>query len=100
MAYTLYAEGGKSLDWTELYRAVAPLRKRVELFPIPPDGTRGAGLGFSVPQRNLNELAWEEITQILDVLQKKFGMDVYAMNREEKITPATLEAVKSQFLGE
>jgi len=100
MAYTLYAEGGTSLDWAEVHRVVAPLRKRVELFPIPPERTGGAGLGFSVPQRNLNELAWEEITQILDVLQKKFGMDVYAMNRAEKITPATLEAVKSQFLGE
>jgi hypothetical protein len=93
MAYTLMAESRKGVDWIALHGALAPLRKRVELFPIPASN----GLGMSVPQRLRNELAWEEFTQILDVL-RKFEMDVYDMHTGARVEAGALDAVKGRFI--
>ena len=93
MAYALMAESPKAIDWEALHRAIMPLRKRVELFPIPASN----GLGLSVPQRLRNDLAWEEFTQILDVL-KRFEMDVYDLATGTKVAPDTMEAVKQSFI--
>ena len=96
MAYTFMAESPKAVDWTALHGAVKPIRKRVEIFPIPASN----GLGLSVPQRLRNELAWEEFTQILDVLLKRFEMDVYDLASGAKVVQATMESVKNQFIAE
>ncbi len=96
MAYTLMAESSKTVDWPALHGAVAPIRKRVEVFPIPASN----GVGLSVPQRLRNELAWEEITQLLEVFQKKFGMDVYDLASGNKLGADTLDAVKQAFIVE
>ena len=69
--------------------------KRVELFPIP----AANGLGFSIPQRQRNDLAWEEVTQLVDVLSK-FEMNVYDLASGTKLGPETLETVKNQFITE
>ena len=95
MAYTFMAESPKAVDWAALHGAVKPIRKRVELFPVPASN----GLGLSVPQRLRNELAWEEFTQLLDVL-KKFEMDVYDLASGTKVGPDTLESVKGSFITE
>ena len=95
MAYTFMAESSKPVDWQALHRAVMPIRKRVELFPVP----EANGLGFSVPQRQRNELAWEEFTQLMDVL-KKFEMEVYDLASGKKLGADNLEAVKSTFVTE
>ena len=95
MAYTFMAESPKAVDWAALHTAVKPIRKRIELFPIPASN----GLGFSVPQRLRNDLAWEEFTQLLDVL-KKFEMDVYDLETGTKVGADTLEAVKGTFITE
>ena len=95
MAYTFMAESPKAVDWAALHGAVKPIRKRVELFPVP----AANGLGFSVPQRQRNELAWEEITQLVDVLTK-FEMDVYDLSSGTKLSPDTLESVKNVFIAE
>ena len=95
MAYTFMAESSKPVDWPALHRAVMPIRKRVELFPVP----EANGLGFSVPQRQRNELAWEEFTQLMDVV-KKFEMDVYDLASGTKVGPDTLESVKGSFITE
>ncbi|MBI3854535.1 MAG: hypothetical protein HY293_02460 [Planctomycetes bacterium] len=95
MAYTLMAEGPKPVDWAALHGAVKPIRKRVELFPVPASN----GLGISVPQRLRNDLAWEEITQLMDVF-KKFEMDVYDLATGTKLGADTLESVKQKFVVE
>jgi hypothetical protein len=95
MAYTFMAESPKAVDWAALHGAVKPIRKRVELFPIP----AANGVGLSVPQRQRNELAWEEVTQLLDVFTK-FEMDVYDMASGTKLGPATLETIKNGFVVE
>lgn len=95
MAYTFMAESPKPVDWAALHGAVKPLRKRVELFPIP----AANGLGFSVPQRQRNELAWEEFTQLVEVL-KKFEMTVYDLASGAKVEASTLETIKTQFVTE
>ena len=95
MAYTFMAESPKAVDWAALHGAVKPIRKRVELFPIP----AANGVGLSVPQRQRNELAWEEVTQLLDVFTK-FEMDVYDMASGTKLGPGTLETIKSGFVVE
>ena len=95
MAYAFMAESPKAVDWAALHGAVKSLRKRVELFPIPASN----GLGISVPQRLRNELAWEEFTQLLDVL-RRFEMDVYDLATGAKVAPATLESVKGSFISE
>jgi len=95
MAYTFMAESPKAVDWAALHGAVKPIRKRIELFPIP----KANGLGLSVPQRQRNELAWEEFTQLLEILNR-FEMDVYDMATGTKMGPATLETVKGSFVVE
>ena len=95
MAYTFMAESPKPVDWAALHGAVKPIRKRVELFPIP----AANGLGFSVPQRLRNDLAWEEVTQLMDVLSK-FEMSVYDLSSGTKLGPETLESVKGSFITE
>ena len=95
MAYTFMAESSKPVDWPALHRAVMPIRKRVELFPVP----EANGLGFSVPQRQRNELAWEEFTQLMDVV-KKFEMDVYDLASGKKLGADNLESVKNTFVTE
>jgi hypothetical protein len=95
MAYTLMAESPKEVDWAALHGAVKPIRKRIELFPIPASN----GLGLSVPQRLRNDLAWEEFTQLLEVF-KRFEMDVYDLASGTKVAAATLESVKTGFIVE
>ena len=95
MAYTFMAESPKPVDWAALHGAIKPIRKRVELFPIP----AANGLGFSVPQRQRNDLAWEEVTQLADVLSK-FEMSVYDLASGAKLAPDTLETIKNQFIAE
>ena len=96
MAYTLVAESARPVDWAALHAAVMPLRKRVEVFPVPASN----GLGMSVPQRLRNDLAWEEITQLLDVVLKKFEMDVFDLQTGEKVDPRGLDALKQSFIVE
>ncbi|HZE96320.1 MAG TPA: hypothetical protein VE981_04805 [Planctomycetota bacterium] len=100
MAYTLMAEAPKGVDWPVLHAEIKPIRKRVELFPIPADGGSPAALGISVPQRLCNDLGWEEFTQLYDVFLKKFGMDVYDLGAGVKVTPETLDALKGRFIVE
>jgi hypothetical protein len=95
MAYTFMAESPKAVDWSALHGAVKPIRKRVELFPIPESN----GVGLSVPQRQRNELAWEEITQLVDVFNK-FEMSVYDLSTGTKLGPDTLDSVKNVFVAE
>ena len=95
MAYTFMAESPKPVDWAALHGAVKPIRKRVELFPIP----AANGVGLSVPQRQRNELAWEEVTQLVDVFGK-FEMSVYDLSTGTKLGPDTLESVKNVFVAE
>jgi hypothetical protein len=96
MAYTLLAESSRPVDWAALHGAVLPVRKRVEIFPVPPSN----GLGMSIPQRLRNDLAWEEMTQLLDILQKTFGMEVYDLQTGSKVDPGSLEGLKQNFIVE
>jgi len=96
MAYTLVAESPKPVDWAALHATVMPIRKRVEVFPVPASN----GLGMSVPQRLRNDLAWEEMTQLFDLLQKKFGMEIFDLQTGTKVDPGALEALKQNFLVE
>jgi hypothetical protein len=93
MAYTFMAESPKAVDWAALHGALKPIRKRIELFPVPASN----GLGLSVPQRLRNELAWEEFTQLLDVL-RKFEMEVYDLASGANVGADTLESVKGSFI--
>ena len=63
------------------------------MVPVPASN----GLGLSVPQRLRNELAWEEFTQLLDVL-RKFEMEVYDLASGAKVGADTLESVKGSFI--
>ena len=96
MAYTLVAESPRPVDWAMLHQSVMPLRKRVEVFPVPASN----GLGMSVPQRLRNDVAWEEITQVLDILFKKFEMSVYDLQTGMKIEPGALDVLKQNFIVE
>jgi hypothetical protein len=96
MAYTFMAESPRPVDYAALHGALKPIRKRVELFPIPASN----GVGLSIPQRLRNELAWEEVTQLLDVLRQRFEMDVFDLASGLKVGPETLETVKGQFIAE
>ena len=100
MSHTLMAEAPKGVDWPVLHAALLPLRKRVQLFPIPAEGDKPHALGMSVPQRQCDDLGWEEFTQLLDVMSNKFGMVVYDMATGEQVTAECLEKVKNGFICE
>ncbi|HYE99484.1 MAG TPA: hypothetical protein VEJ18_11265 [Planctomycetota bacterium] len=93
MAYTLMAESKNPVDWPALHAAVKPIRRRVELFPVPPDG-----LGLSIPQRQRNELAWEEIEQLSTLLRDKFAMVLVDLQTGQPVPPEAMESLKEAFL--
>jgi hypothetical protein len=96
MAYTLMAEAKAPLDWAALHGAIAPIRKRVEVFPVP----AANGLGLSVPQRHRNELALEELAQLFEVFQGRFGMTVVDLHTGTVVDPASLDRLKNDFVVE
>jgi hypothetical protein len=96
MAYTLMAESKGPVDWAALHGAVMPLRKRVEVFPIPASN----GLGISVPQRLRNDMAWEEIVQLADLLRSRFGMEFCDLQTGDPVNADTMEALRQRFLVE
>ena len=100
MAYGIIAESGKPLDWPALQKALAPIRRRVELFPVTKDAGGVEGLGLSVPQIKICDESWEEIIQIAEVVQKQFGMAVFDLASGVKFSPETLEKVRKAFLPE
>jgi len=100
MAHTLIAEAPKGVDWPVLHAALMPLRKRVQLFPIPAENGGPTALGLSVPQRQCDDLGWEEFTQLLEVMRTKFAMEVYDLATGEKVTPENLDACKNGFICE
>jgi hypothetical protein len=100
MGYTLMAESSRPLDWAALHKAVMPLRRRVEVFPVPGGGGASDGLGLSVTQRNLNETAWEEIVQVAEVLRTQFGMKLVDLRTGKALTPETAEEVRKDFLSQ
>jgi hypothetical protein len=94
------AEAPKGVDWPVLHAALMPLRKRVQLFPIPADDGRPMAVGLSVPQRQCDDLGWEEFTQLFEVMRTKFAMEVYDLATGEKVTPESLDSCKSGFICE
>ena len=100
MARTLIAESKSPVDWTRLHEAVKPIRGRVEIFPVSFEGPMPQGLGLSIPQRNCNDLAWEELLQLADVLGKRFGMTVTDLATGAAFGPDTAEEIKKAFLAE
>jgi hypothetical protein len=95
MAYSLMGISSRPLDWAALNKLVIPLRRRIEVFPVPPDG-----LGLSVPQRNINETAWEEIVQVADAVGKAWGMKLYDLRTGVELGPDTMEKAKADFLSQ
>jgi hypothetical protein len=100
MGYTLMAESSKPVDWAALHKVVMPLRRRVEVFPVPGNGSAPDGLGLSVTQRNLNETAWEEIAQVAAALGTQFGMKMTDLRTGKVLTPETAEDLKKDFLSQ
>jgi hypothetical protein len=100
MSYTMMAESKAPLEWPSVLAALKPLRKRVELFPIPGEGGKPDGLGLSVPQRQRDDLGMEELTQILDVLRSKFGMSVLDPQTGEPVPPEGMAQLQSRFVVE
>ena len=96
MGYTLMLESSKPVDWAALHKVVMPLRRRVEVFPVPASN----GLGLSVPQRNVNETAWEEIAQVAEAAQKQFGMTLHDLRTGLTLSPETAEQLKKDFLSQ
>lgn len=100
MSYTMMAESTSPLDWTSVLAALKPLRKRVELFPIPGGGGKPDGLGLSVSQRQRDDCGLEELTQILDVLRSKFGMQILDPQTGAPVPPEGMAELQSRFVVE
>jgi hypothetical protein len=100
MAYTLMGESAKPVDWAELHKVVMPLRRRVEIFPVPGGPGGPEGLGLSVPQKNINETAWEEIAQVAEALRTRFGMTLHDLHTGKTLGAENAEDVKKDFLSQ
>ena len=98
MSYTLMAESKSPLDWPALLAALKPLKKRVELFPIPGGSGKPDGLGLSVSQRQRDEFGMEELTQIVDVLRSKFSMEILDPQTGAPVHPEGMAELQSRFV--
>jgi hypothetical protein len=100
MSYAMMAESKGPIDWPSVLAALKPLRKRVELFPIPGGAGKPDGLGLSVSQRQRDDCGLEELTQILDVLRSKFGMEIVDPQTGAAVPPEAMADLQSRFVVE
>ena len=100
MSYALMAESKSPLDWPAVLAALKPLKKRVELFPIPGGAGKPDGLGLSVSQRQRDDCGMEELTQIVDVLRAKFAMEILDPQTGAPGPPEAMADLQSRFIVE
>jgi len=97
MAYNIFVETDKQVDWEELHQKVMP-KILVEYIPMPQNGKNGGdALGISIPSKNVGVKAWEELKNTIDILKTDYGFDLYDMFYGAKIDSELLGKVKQNL---
>lgn len=85
MAYNIFAETNKKIDWSELNKRIV-FNRLLEYIPMPGMGVNGGdALGISIPSKNLRNGTWEELKMTIGILNNEFQFDLYDMYYGEKI---------------
>lgn len=97
MAYNIFAETNKKINWEELNQRVV-VKMFIEYFPMPGMGINGGdALGISIPSKNLRNGTWEELKRVIEILEIEFQFDLYDMYYGLKIDSKLMDKIKENL---
>lgn len=97
MAYNIFAETDKQINWRELHQKIMP-QKLVEYVPMPGMGVNGGdALGISIPSKNSGNKAWEELQSIINILETQFQLTLYDMYYGTRVDSVVLDKMKKNL---
>lgn len=98
MAYNIFAEADKKINWEELHQKITPI-ELVEYVPMPNMGIDGGdALGISIPSKNIGELAWEELRAAIEILMDEFHLNLYDMYYGIRIDSKVLIKIRENLI--
>ncbi len=98
MAYNIYAETNKKIDWMEINQKLMA-HKLIEYVPMPEMGIEyGDAIGISIPSKNLGIKAWNELEGVISLLETEYKFNLYDMYYGEKITFQLLNKIKGNIV--
>lgn len=97
MAYNIYAETSKKIDWVAINQKLMTY-KLIEYVPMPGLGIEGGdALGISIPSKNLGNTAWEELKNVIGLLHSEYKFNLYDMYYGESIDSQLLSKIKENI---
>jgi hypothetical protein len=97
MAYNIFAETDKKINWEELHQKIMP-QKMVEYVPMPGMGVNGGdAMGLSIPSKNSGKNAWKELKSLIYVLEIQFQFTLYDMYYGARLDSVVLNKIKENL---
>lgn len=97
MAYNIFAETDKQIDWEELNKKVV-LGMSLEYVPMPGMGINGGdALGISIPAKRVNGNTWEELKKAIEILKDNYNFSLYDMYYGKIIDSKMMNKVKENL---
>lgn len=99
MAYNIFSQTSKKINWEELHLIVVSQRN-LEYIPMPGKGIDGGdALGISIPSKNFSEITWEELNTTISLLTLEYQFEFYDMYHGAKIDSRILGEIKKVLLS-
>lgn len=100
MAYNILAESKEKISWEELNKKLFKNDMLIEFIPMPKLGICGGdALGISIPSKNANKKAWEELKKIIYILINDYKFELYDMYYGVKIDDSNLDRIKNNIIS-
>lgn len=94
MAYNIFGETDKQIDWEELHQKLTP-KEFIEYVPMPGQGINGGdAIGISIPTKNFGDKAWEEFKSAIFILAVQYQFKLYDMYYGAEIESGLLNKIK------
>lgn len=94
MAYNIFGETGKQINWEELHKKITP-KVFIEYVPMPGKGVNGGdAIGISIPSKNFGNKAWEELKDAVFILAVQYRFKLYDMYYGTEIESGLLNKIK------
>jgi hypothetical protein len=94
MAYSLLAKSGGEIDWEFIHKGLKiNLLNNIEIFPIPGSiGFENDALGITVPSKNINKEAEDELFSTLSFLIE-INFEIIELYDGVKVTPFNIRKI-------
>lgn len=97
MAYNFIGESSAKICWEDLNKRVQPFRL-MEYVPMPSMGVDGGdAIGLSVAAQNIGPAVYQELLQVMKLLQQDFHCVLYNMYYGTIVDSHSLEQIKKDI---